>query len=286
MTNSLQDSSFRKKSKNVREAIIMVLSKAWPLTARKIYNNIRKDGFSITYQAVHKVLKEMVGDEILLKEGTAYSIRPDWLENKKKYYDIIIDKISNDHKPSNEEVVNSELTKLEFTCLYEYYVRILDLFYHIAEMPYPTPAESEGPISAHLYHMYWIFSATDKNDKDIRFIMKHSPESFFICNGNTTTDRLIAKYFNELGINVKTGVSCAEACDIFTGGGFVIQTFFPKNLKKDLDKIFGNFEKNSTANIISIFDRMYHNKTDIQVIISKNPKLEKQIYEETKSYFM
>jgi len=274
------------KPKSVKDAIISILSKEWPLTAKKIYNIVRKThGLSVSYQAVHKVLAEMVRDSTLAKDGKEYSISPEWIERNKEFYLKLEAKRKGAVSHSHEELFDRNLTELEFDNLYEYYTKMLDFFRYIAGVPYPEINDIEGPVAAQLYHMYWILAATKKQDEQMRFIMGHSPNSFFICRGDTKTDRLLAKYFESLGIRVKIGVECAEVCDIFTGGGFVTQTFFTKELKEDLNRLYANFGNISKSDMLELYDRIYSKKTSIRVVIIKNPELEKQIYEDTRRHF-
>ena len=273
------------KPKSVKDAVISVLSKEWPLTAKKIYNIIRKThGLSVSYQAVHKVLAEMVRDGTLAKDGKEYSISPEWIDRNKEFYLKLEAKRKGIGSHCHEELFDRKLTELHFDSLYEYYVKMLDFFTHIAGVPTGS-GSIEGPVAAQLYHMYWILAATKKQDEQMRFVFEHSPNSFFICKGDTNTDRLLAKYFESLGVKVKTGVECADVCDIFTGGDFVIQTFFTKELKEDLDRLYANFGNISKSDMLELYDRIYSKKTSIRVVIIKNPELEKQIYEDTTRHF-
>ena len=60
------------KGKSVKDCIISILSAEWPLSAKKIYNRIKSGGAEVSYQAVHKALKELSGKGILEKEDKGY----------------------------------------------------------------------------------------------------------------------------------------------------------------------------------------------------------------------
>ncbi len=230
------------KPKTVKDTVIGVLSREWPLTARKIYNKVRKTyGLDVTYQAVHKALIEMLEENVLMREGRDYSISIEWVRNNKQFYERLEAKREGSGHPTPEDIFNEEVTKLEFENLYDYYSHILEFSWYIAATPDPITHRIEGPVSAQLYHIFWILAATKNQEEGLRYIMKLSPESYFVCKGDTTTDRLLAKYFESLGANVKTGVKCAELCDILAGGGIVIQTYFTRSLKRELDTLYKNF---------------------------------------------
>ena len=53
-----------------KETVIELLSREWPLTAKKIYRRLVKGyNISITYQAVHKSLTELTEKKILEKRA-------------------------------------------------------------------------------------------------------------------------------------------------------------------------------------------------------------------------
>lgn len=63
-----------------KHLILDTLSSDFPLSARKIHALIiKQSGCSITYQAVHKFLKELVKDSVLLENDKEYMINTAWL---------------------------------------------------------------------------------------------------------------------------------------------------------------------------------------------------------------
>lgn len=69
------------KKRNVRESIISVLSREFPLSIRKIYNSVKRDyHLDMTYQAVFKLVKGMVEDGILEKSEKEYKLNVNWIK--------------------------------------------------------------------------------------------------------------------------------------------------------------------------------------------------------------
>ena len=53
--------------KNVKSAVIEILSLEWPLSAKEVYNKVKKiTDKNITYQAVYKTIKELVEKKVIL----------------------------------------------------------------------------------------------------------------------------------------------------------------------------------------------------------------------------
>src|SRR3989344_5021868 len=82
MTHRLLDLMEGNSSKDF---ILAILSKEFPLTSKQIFNKVKLESKKqISYQAVHKVLQEMVLSGILSKENALYQINSNWINQMKK----------------------------------------------------------------------------------------------------------------------------------------------------------------------------------------------------------
>lgn len=78
------------KKRNVREAIISLLSRKFPLTAKKIYFEIKKEyHLEVTYQAVFKMIKEMLEDGLLEKSEMEYQLNMVWIKQLENELGVI-----------------------------------------------------------------------------------------------------------------------------------------------------------------------------------------------------
>ncbi len=78
------------KKRSVRETIISILSKEFPLNIKKIYNKIKKEyNLGVTYQAVFKLIKEMLEDGILKKNDKEYQLNLEWIKELENELNII-----------------------------------------------------------------------------------------------------------------------------------------------------------------------------------------------------
>ncbi len=69
-----------------RDIIISLLSSNWPVSTKKIYTLMRKRyNVSISYQAVHKILQELLTDGVVLKENKNYQLNPKWIKELKEF---------------------------------------------------------------------------------------------------------------------------------------------------------------------------------------------------------
>ena len=66
--------------KPLKNIILDILEKEWPLTAKQIYYTIKKNSSRhLTYQAVFKAVKEMEKKKMLASDKKSYKINIDWL---------------------------------------------------------------------------------------------------------------------------------------------------------------------------------------------------------------
>ncbi len=70
--------------KTVKDAIISILASEWPLSAKKIYHRVRKMK-RVSYQAVHKALKELTDESILEKTNKNYRISLSWIKSMEDF---------------------------------------------------------------------------------------------------------------------------------------------------------------------------------------------------------
>lgn len=79
-----------------KEKIIQLLSGRHGLSAKQVYNRLKREfGVSVSYQAIHKTLKQMLEEKILAKKEKNYSINPEWVENFRKNAENLAEMVRN-----------------------------------------------------------------------------------------------------------------------------------------------------------------------------------------------
>lgn len=72
------------KKKTVKDYIISILSSEWPLSSRKIYNILTKRyNVAVSYQAVHKAIKELIDSGIVIRGWKDLQLNLDWIKEVK-----------------------------------------------------------------------------------------------------------------------------------------------------------------------------------------------------------
>ena len=87
------------KQKSTKDIIISILSREWPLSAKRIYNKVvSEEGRPVSYQAVHKIIKGMENEGLLIKQGKEYLLNSEWIGGVKKFASSLETAYSNDNK--------------------------------------------------------------------------------------------------------------------------------------------------------------------------------------------
>lgn len=104
------------KKRGTREAIISILSREFPLSIKKIYNQVKKEYHSeLTYQAVFKLVKEMMQDNILEKSDKEYKLNINWIKQLENEIGVIKKNYGGGGKEVNENLqgrINEFVAKL------------------------------------------------------------------------------------------------------------------------------------------------------------------------------
>jgi hypothetical protein len=267
------------KPKTVKDAVISILAKEWPLTTRKLHNDVRGMGISATYQAVHKALRELENEEVVRKVGKDYRINEKWLGRVRE----LGESVSKSYEKGAVSLDGrKEVENFTFHNVFDMYKFILDVSLEIQK----SCMKEDDICATHYRHMWWTLVGAEKEHNQFREILTRTKNHYFACKGDTFADRMIAKFYASAGAaRVKTGLECAQDCDIMAAGGHVIQIYLPEDVKKSFDDVYGNFQNMSEDDLKKFYDRLLHKKTYIDVVIIKNPSVAEKIIERTLKMF-
>jgi Fe2+ or Zn2+ uptake regulation protein len=269
----------------VRDDILSLLSEEYPLTAKEIYSRVRRQmGKNVTYQAVHKTIKQMVEKKIVLKVGKGYQIAPEWVQHAKEYIQLLEKMFQ--HTPSAKKVLDSlpAPTTLHFTRYSELCVFVAQLLVDYREMK-----KAKMPHYVILWHIWWPlkfdFSMWDLFNK----MDDQNPDNRVVVSQDTRFDQLVGKYYrlSNSAERLIVGLPLSERVeeDVMVRGDLVIQVKYSEETRKELHHIF-----NRIRSLIDLF-HIYFIKGkqdgpfDITVTISENPTMARLVREKVKRYF-
>ncbi|MBN1941476.1 MAG: hypothetical protein JW772_04820 [Candidatus Diapherotrites archaeon] len=108
----------QKKQADTRDRIVSILTEYWPLTTKSIYAIITRQGQDITYQAVHKNIKQLLEQGIVVQHKRKYYLNAQWVEEIKKFVLGFEQNYANPNKENEltkEEKIMQALDKEEIT---------------------------------------------------------------------------------------------------------------------------------------------------------------------------
>ena len=70
----------------VKDAIVNVLGSEWPLSLKEIYFAVVKEySLGVSHQAVHKALKKLAENKVLVRHERKYCLNIEWIREVKQF---------------------------------------------------------------------------------------------------------------------------------------------------------------------------------------------------------
>ena len=81
------------KDKTVSGLVVTILTEEWPLSTKGLLNRLnRRYAKDVSIQAVHKAVKKLHSEDILLKIDAYYKLNPKWLREVGNFSSAMIGK--------------------------------------------------------------------------------------------------------------------------------------------------------------------------------------------------
>ena len=81
------------RDSTISEFVVMVLTEEWPLSSKGLLNRVKRMyAKEVSFQAVHKAVKKLHSEEILVKVENYYKLNPEWLKNIGKFSSTVIER--------------------------------------------------------------------------------------------------------------------------------------------------------------------------------------------------
>jgi hypothetical protein len=258
----------QEKPKTIKDAVILALSKEWPLTARKLYGIARKNyGFAVTYQAVYKVLRQMLEEGMLLRDGKEYSISPLWIEKNKEFYEKLGARHFKKESFTENFVFNTMAEVDDF--LINFGTKVI-------------PMDEKSVICLEWDHFWTPLFLKRETYKKMKTLIVNT-EFYTITKAKTAIDKWCYEFWKKLNVRAKIGVGKRESYVVC--GDYVIKIFYPRDILREMDRIFSSAKSINDIDTDRLFQRLFEKRTKIPVVVEKNPTLAKQIRERIMGYF-
>ena len=254
---------------STKDLIIGVLSEQWPLSTKVIFNRIQKQSeSSVSYQAVHKLIQQLLSFGVIEKADNKYCLNQDWISNSKSFYSKLESAYSGRKKPSTEEIARSCPTTVKFDTFIELGRFAMNAFYNLY-------LEFKKP-SLLLYYNMWP-PLTLKKEDFARFehVIKKAKLHVF-CKNSFPLDRISGNVFEAFGAKVTYGANVLFNPDMIIHGDYIGYFYFDPKIKKEWETTIAQCKKIEEFDITSYYSTFFYKKGNSFATIHKNAELADQ----------
>lgn len=263
------------KEQSTRNLIISILSNEWPLTAKQIHSRLsRKHGKNTSYQAAHKLIKELESGKILSRVKDGYKLSEDWIEEQSEFFNEM--KV----KYAGKESAFFGSKNLVFNSLLELDKFLLDFFVKFAG----KPAGKKKPVLCLWWNHLWLPLFLSKKEYAQIKLLGEISKPYSLSKGNAFLDKYCAEFWTKNKLKSKTGVEGGFA-DLLVFNDVIIEVFYPPEILKKLDNFYNKTKSISDLVVDELFEEIFEKKVKIPVTINKNSVLAEQLRKRFLSYF-
>ena len=246
----------------VKDLIIQLLGEEWPLTARQIHLKIRRQTpASITYQGVHKAVRQLEEAGVLTRKDNKYTVNLEWLKSIHAFSELVqkkyLSNVSGESSPEKMSFVFDTISEAD-----DFLLDVLLSF----DIPTGTPIYLSWN---HLWIPLFIRRSTYKKFTEMLLKMRF----YGVSPSDTPIDRWCASFWQKKGIQEKLGVKLSQESSFAILGDTVIQVFYPLDIRTRLDRAFTKAKTIQDLNPDKLFEEVFEKKATIPLVVSKNPVL-------------
>ncbi len=270
------------KPKSTKDQIINILTRRYPLKTKAIYSSIRKEyASSVSYQAVHKLLKELVDGGVLSKENLSYKIDPEWLKKVSNFLNFVEQSYKNQRPlvpgPSRVDKIG-EITLMEFGSLAD-----MDIFFMDYEEKFHRKEKNSIVVWA-AKHYHWPL-AYSKKMFDVQETKEEKKNSYKIFGSSSQLDEWSMKFYKQLGVNVIFDKNATQREDIAVYGNEIVEIRYSEELVAAMDNFFKKNKEFERIDLTGFFKNILNKKTKIIVTSQKNSYIAERIGNESLRLF-
>jgi hypothetical protein len=266
--------------KSLKDYVIDILSAKWPLSVRKIYNDIKnKYGKHVTYQAVYKTVQQLCGQNVLIKQDRDYGISLDWIRQAHKILDDLQSAYVNKQPlPLAKGIIHANVDGDTTTLVFE---TVLDW----NNYNFDLEKSESGPVCSECRHLWWPLFKVRETSDFAKYLGASNSRKYTICRGNTETDKWCAEMEQHMGFNTITGIDCSHNCDVCIVGDYVVEIYYPEDVLAVIEKTYNAAKGIHEIDLGKLYREFLEKKTQINVVIHKNTTIAERIREQILSHF-
>lgn len=269
------------KEGDSRQLILSVLSKKSPLSAHKIYLEIGRDfGKELTYQGVHKALKTLERESVVVKTASGYVLDPDWILSLKLFFEELTPS-SLPKLKALSSLKPYESVKFHFdTSISEPYYWLLNEFYELF-----LKNQKKTTIVMH-WDLAWPPMILSRKDYlKAQDVFTKNP-TYILCRTSLPVDKFILDFWiSQFKAKGLLGVDVAKNWEVVVFYDYIVQKRDSPESMQLWRKAFRAASPTKIVDLARVLSFIFNQKSDMDMIIHKNPEFADQIRKETLQYF-
>ncbi len=276
--NELSLIKLNPETHSTKQKIIDLLSNEWPLSAKQIHEKLQKlYALEISYQAVHKTLKEME-EEKTIENKKGYQLNIEWIQKTKKIFENTEKRYLEKGKIQIPKDFNGSI-EIEFDNYTTFCVSMAEL---LLSRQLAKPEEKDAICT--LEYGWFPFKINVQHFKLLAEMMLANPGSKNIIRTKTPFGEWIKKQYNKINaISAPIGTKIDIEEDLFIQGDHLIEVKFDEKTKRLIEKYYKKW-KNLEDNFKE-FGLKPEPKIKITVKITKNPEMAKYFRKQMEKVF-
>ena len=275
---SLQISLPLGNEENVKNLVFTILTYEYPLKIIQLTNFIRKRyGKAVTFQAVRKAILELVKERVLVKENNQFSINKEWINEAKSRIDELYENVYKEKSaPNRIDSIGEEISVFSFESLNE----MMKFWQNLIDDWFKNFKKGETNVNCYQAAHGWEgLLHPDKEKILMEQLKKKGIRSQVLFTSNTPLDKLLLKFYKEIGIKCSISKSSSQfdrSYYVATYGDLVVQTQYPEELVKELDLFFKKNKSFEKFNLKELSD-IVNKKANLKLTVSKNINMARQM---------
>ncbi|MBD3202877.1 hypothetical protein GF327_01165 [Candidatus Woesearchaeota archaeon] len=293
MSTDLFVPNFSLNSGSTKDKLIFILSSNPGLKTKKIHHLLKKKfGVSVTYQAVHKLLKQLVEDGVVEQKGYKYRINDKWIDQLYNFVEHLKKKTNSDQPTAIEKGIsfldsNSMVQSITFNKLEN-----LDIFYNKLrekQLKFISKIDpDERIVCYHAIHYYGALLAPQKEYNYLKILKSKNMKAYGLCKGDTLLDRWVRDFYlqnKKSNYFLKTGVDCADLSEIWLFPTLLVEIHYSANFLSIFDDLYKSVKEIRDIKINEVLNKMYKNQDPILIVLNKNKEIIDSVRRKTLEHF-
>ena len=238
MINELSLLKLHPENASTKQKIISILSERWPLSAKQIYENLKKHySANISYQAIHKMIKELEEEKLVERKESNYQLNINWIQQSKKTFEYVEKQYLKNNKISIPKDFSGTI-EIEWDSFTDLCVSTAELLLsrQLAE------GSDDPSFIITMEYGWWAFKFKFEHLYLLYDMVKHNPKAKNIIRTKTPYGEWIAKQYTRVGgISAPIGTKLDIEGDVFVQGNCIVQVKYDEETKKLMEKYYNKW---------------------------------------------